>query len=391
MHEVEAVMRIRHGLTLDKPNDFDLVTQDAVLKVWDQISQAVLLSLVVISSIALMVGGIGVMAIMTISVTERTREIGVRKAIGARRARDPHPVPDRGRRAHQRRRRARRAARQRHRPAGQSRLGLPGLAAVVVVRARASASRPRSASSSGCCRPGGRPAWIRSKRSDTSSRTVRLSHPSARLAVTGVATRSAHAAHGQRTSARSSRPGGFTPMKVYDAASIRNVAVVGHGGCGKTQLVSALLFAAGMVNRLGLVDDGTTVTDYDDEEIARKHTLGGQPGLRRVEQDQDQPDRHARLRQLLRRRARRAARRRCRAGRGGRGGRRRSADREGLAAAEELALPRLSASTGSTATARSLDRTLESLRQTLGRAVVPIQLPIGEGQALQRRRRSGRR
>jgi putative ABC transport system permease protein len=85
MREVEAVMRIRHGLTLDKPNDFDLVTQDAVLKVWEQISQAVLLSLVVISSIALMVGGIGVMAIMTISVTERTREIGVRKAIGARR------------------------------------------------------------------------------------------------------------------------------------------------------------------------------------------------------------------------------------------------------------------------------------------------------------------
>ena len=62
-------------------------------------------------------------------------------------------------------------------------------------------------------------------------------------------------------------------MKVYDAASIRNVAVVGHGGCGKTQLVSALLFAAGMVNRLGKVDEGTTVTDYDEEEIARKHTL----------------------------------------------------------------------------------------------------------------------
>ncbi len=85
MREVESIMRIRHGLTLDKPNDFDLVTQDAVLKVWEQISQAILLSLVVISSIALMVGGIGVMAIMTISVTERTREIGVRKALGARR------------------------------------------------------------------------------------------------------------------------------------------------------------------------------------------------------------------------------------------------------------------------------------------------------------------
>jgi putative ABC transport system permease protein len=85
MREVEAVMRIRHGLTLDQPNDFDLVTSDAILAVWDQISRAILLSLVVISSIALMVGGIGVMAIMTISVTERTREIGVRKAIGARR------------------------------------------------------------------------------------------------------------------------------------------------------------------------------------------------------------------------------------------------------------------------------------------------------------------
>ena len=85
MREVEAVMRIRHGLTLDKENDFDLVTSDAILAVWDQISAAILLALVVISSIALMVGGIGVMAIMTISVTERTREIGIRLAIGARR------------------------------------------------------------------------------------------------------------------------------------------------------------------------------------------------------------------------------------------------------------------------------------------------------------------
>jgi putative ABC transport system permease protein len=85
MREVEAVMRIRHGLTLDQPNDFDLVTADAVTAAWNEISRALLLALVVVSSIALMVGGIGVMAIMTISVTERTREIGVRKAIGARR------------------------------------------------------------------------------------------------------------------------------------------------------------------------------------------------------------------------------------------------------------------------------------------------------------------
>jgi putative ABC transport system permease protein len=83
--QVEEIMRIRHGLKLDEPNDFDVVTQDAILRVWDQISQATFLALIAISSIALMVGGIGVMAIMTISVTERTREIGVRKALGARR------------------------------------------------------------------------------------------------------------------------------------------------------------------------------------------------------------------------------------------------------------------------------------------------------------------
>jgi putative ABC transport system permease protein len=85
LQEVETIMRIRHHLKLDEPDDFDLVTQDAALKVWDQVSRAVFLGLFVISSIALLVGGIGVMAIMMISVTERTREIGVRKALGARR------------------------------------------------------------------------------------------------------------------------------------------------------------------------------------------------------------------------------------------------------------------------------------------------------------------
>jgi putative ABC transport system permease protein len=85
IREIEQIMRVRHGLRLDEPNDFDIVTQDAILELWGQISQATFLALVVLSSIALMVGGIGVMSIMTISVTERTREIGVRKALGARR------------------------------------------------------------------------------------------------------------------------------------------------------------------------------------------------------------------------------------------------------------------------------------------------------------------
>ena len=62
-------------------------------------------------------------------------------------------------------------------------------------------------------------------------------------------------------------------MKVYDAATIRNVAIVGHSGSGKTQLTSAILSDTGMVNRFGKVDEGTTVTDFDEEEIARKHTL----------------------------------------------------------------------------------------------------------------------
>ena len=83
--EVETIMRIRHGLGLDEENDFDLMTQDTLLRLWDQITSATYLALVSISSIALLVGGIGVMAIMTISVKERTREIGTRRAIGARR------------------------------------------------------------------------------------------------------------------------------------------------------------------------------------------------------------------------------------------------------------------------------------------------------------------
>jgi elongation factor G len=62
-------------------------------------------------------------------------------------------------------------------------------------------------------------------------------------------------------------------MKVYATKEIRNIGIVGHGDVGKTSLVSAMLFDAGATSRLGRVDEGTTVTDYDEEEIARRITI----------------------------------------------------------------------------------------------------------------------
>ena len=167
-------------------------------------------------------------------------------------------------------------------------------------------------------------------------------------------------------------------MKVYDAASIRNVALVGHGGAGKTQLASAILFDAGMVNRFGKVDDGTTVTDYDEEEVARKHTLTA--SLAYVEWNKtkinliDTPgfanflsDARAALR---------------------------VADaalvvvdavagvevqtEKVWAAADELSLPRLVILNRIDRERASLERSLQSLREVCSRTVIPIQLPLGE-------------
>ena len=167
-------------------------------------------------------------------------------------------------------------------------------------------------------------------------------------------------------------------MKVYDAASIRNVALVGHTGSGKTQLASAILADAGMINRFGKVDDGTTVTDFDEEEIARKHTLSASLAYAEWNKQKinliDTPGMGNFLSDA------RAALH--------------IADAAILvvdavsgvmvqtekvwAAASELALPRLVVVNRLDRERASLERSLTSLQEACNRTVVPIQLPIGE-------------
>ena len=167
-------------------------------------------------------------------------------------------------------------------------------------------------------------------------------------------------------------------MRIYDGQNLRNVALVGHGGSGKTQLVSALLYAAGMVNRLGKVDDGTSITDYDEEEIQRKFSISAAMAYAEWSNTKinfiDTPGYNIFLHET----------------------------EAGLAAAdaalvlvhavsgvevqtektwgfaEKYSLPRLLVVNQMDRDRASLDRALEALRTAFGRSVVPIQLPLGE-------------
>jgi putative ABC transport system permease protein len=85
MDEVTAVIRAHRGLRPAQPNNFALVGQDRLMEVFNQLFGAIFLVGLALSAVGLLVGGVGVVAIMMISVTERTREIGVRKALGATR------------------------------------------------------------------------------------------------------------------------------------------------------------------------------------------------------------------------------------------------------------------------------------------------------------------
>ena len=167
-------------------------------------------------------------------------------------------------------------------------------------------------------------------------------------------------------------------MKVYSGSEIRNVAIVGHNDTGKTTLVSQLLFNAGAITRLGRVEDGTTVTDFDPDEVERKHSISAAVAFAEWKDTKinllDTPGFGIFIMEAK--------------------GAMRIADAAAIVVsgvtgvevttekvwkfAEEYALPRLLVVNKMDRDRASFSRTLEALQKKFGKNVVPIQLPIGE-------------
>lgn len=167
-------------------------------------------------------------------------------------------------------------------------------------------------------------------------------------------------------------------MKVYSGSEIRNVAIVGHNDTGKTTLVSELLFNAGANTRMGRVEDGTTVTDFDPDEIERQHSISTAVAFAEWKDTKinilDTPGFGIFVMEAK--------------------GALRVADAAAVVVsgvtgvevttekvwkfAEEFALPRVVIVNKLDRERSSFGRTLEALQKKFGKNVVPIQLPIGE-------------
>ena len=163
-----------------------------------------------------------------------------------------------------------------------------------------------------------------------------------------------------------------------EPGKIRNVAVVGHRGTGKTSLVEAMLFQAGKINRLGTVEAGTHRLRLGRGRAAAADVARRVARAPRVAGPQDQPDRHARRLGLPGRHDREPARRRGRARRRlGRDGRRGEHRRASWNRAEELELSRVVFVNMLDRERADFYRTLAALQEQLSSSCVAIQLPIG--------------
>ncbi len=167
-------------------------------------------------------------------------------------------------------------------------------------------------------------------------------------------------------------------MKVFDSENIRNIGVVGHGDAGKTSLVSALLYASGAVNRLGKVEEGNTITDYEDDEIERKITIN--TALANCEWNKhkinflDTPGYRA---FILDAKASLIAAETALVAVDAVAGVEVQTERV-WAFAEEFELAKAVALTKMDRDRASFERSVNDLQQNFGRSVIPVQLPIGE-------------